>query len=370
MDIMNFFASDKDLSDIFRSVEKDIDIKYTIMCAYTEIDKRDKPQTEFDTIDEVIRNFEADYDSRIRYLIGSKSEKMDTWAQALESENRDRYVTDYCDNINCILLTGGGKYPDTIGDYQVQIARQYGSQFADELFKRAVKEIRKNCVKVKALSPFYVGNELYQNKENYIFYGMGDAFPQIVTETCEAKRWWINPNVREFMDRPITEHLQFLKDIFANKELQDLNYKNRTEQYEIYEGILYKLSINKDLSIIKDMAALFNDNVHITSPLYVTKSIMEELKDIIIELAYSHKREGFKVLLENLKNIPSVGYDCGKKELMITLLKKKYYHTFKESLSDVTEDTKIQIKGILGNISSKRLQSQVDEVIGLLEICQ
>lgn len=366
MDIMNFFASDRDLSGIFRSVEKDIDIKYTIMYAYTEIGKRDKPQTEFDTIDEVIRNFEAGYNRRILYLIGSQSEKMDTWAHTLESEDRDRYITDYCDNKNCILLIGGEKYPNWIGDYQVQIARQYGSQFADDLFKRVVKEIRRNCVKVKAISPFYVSSELYQNKENYIFYGMRFAFPQIVTEACEAKRWWQNPNVREFMDRPIAEHLQYLKDIFANKELQNLNYENRTEQYEIYEGVLYKLSLNKDLTIIKDIAALFDDNVNIASPLYITKSIMEELKDIIIELAYFHKREGFKVLLENLKSIPNAGYDCGKKELIITLFKKKYYETFKESLSDVTEDTKIQIKEILGNISNKRLQGQVNEIIGLL----
>lgn len=366
MDIMNFFASDKDLSGIFRSVEKDINIKYTIMYAYTERGKRDKPQTEFDTIDEVIRNFETGYNCRIRYLIGSKSEKMDTWAQALESEGRDRYITHYCDNKNCILLTGGAKYPEMIGDYQVEIARQYGSQFAEDLFKSVVKEIRKNCVKVKAISPFYVSNELYQNKGNYIFYGMRFAFPQIVTEACEGKRWWLNPNVREFMDRPITEHLQFLKDIFAHKELQDLDCNNRTERYEVYEGILYKLSINQDLSIIKDIAVLFDDNVKIASPLYITKSIMEEFKDIIIELAYSHKREGFKILLENLKNIPNVGYDCGKKELIITLFKKKYYETFKESLSDAAEDTKMQIKEILGNISNKRLQGQVNEVIGLL----
>lgn len=112
MDIMNFFASDMDLSDIFGRVEKDIDIKYIIMYAYTKIGKRDKPQTEFDTIDEVLRNLDAEYDSSICYLIGSKSEKMDTWAQALESEDRDRYTTHYCDNTNCILLTGGQKYPE------------------------------------------------------------------------------------------------------------------------------------------------------------------------------------------------------------------------------------------------------------------
>lgn len=84
-----------------------------------------------------------------------------------------------------------------------------------------------------------------------------------------------------------------------------------------------------------------------------------DIYTIIIELAYSHKREGFKVLLENLKSIPNVGYDCGKKELIITLFKKKYYETFKESLSDAADDTKMQIREILGNVSNKRLQGQV-----------
>ena len=359
-DGINFFASVKDLCIIFESIEKEFDIKYCANYVYVEAEDNEMPDIEFNTIGEIADNYGESY-----YIV-QKTQYMHTVCQVLQDKERVRYNT-RCDGHNCLTFKSKEKNSNGYeGDYEVHIPRQYETEFTGALFKRIVREVKRNCVKVKAISPFYVSNELYKNKENYVFYGMRFAFPKFVTETGEAKRWWTNPNVREFMDRPIAEHLQYLKDIFANKELQDLNYENRTEQYEIYEGVLYKLSLNKDLTIIKDIAVLFDDNVNIVSPLYITKSIMEELKDIIIELAYFHKREGFKVLLENLKSIPNAGYDCGKKELIITLFKKKYYETFKESLSDVTEDTKIQIKEILGNISNKRLQGQVNEIIGLL----
>ena len=51
---------------------------------------------------------------------------------------------------------------------------------------------------------------------------------------------------------------------------------------------------------------------------------------------------------------------------MLPLRYEKYYQTFKESLSDVTKDSKIQLWEILGNISNKRLQGQVNEGIVLL----
>jgi len=360
IDAIYFFASIKDLCLIFEPIEKEFDIKYCADYVYVKAENNEMPNIEFNTIGEIAGSYGKFY-----YIV-QKTQYMHTVCQVLQDKKRVRYNT-RCDDYNCLTFKSMEKNANGYeGDYEVHISRQYETEFTGALFKRIVREVKRNCVKVKAISPFYVSNELYKNKENYVFYGMRFAFPQIVTEAGEAKRWWINPNVREFMDRSISEHLQFLKDIFSNKELHDLDFENRTELYEIYEGVIYKLSINNDLSIIKDMVGLFNDNVDIGSPLYVTKSIMEELRDITIELAFSRKMDGFKILLENLKNISSKGYNCGKKELMITLFKKKYYEIFKESLSEVTEDTKIQIKEILENISNKRLQDQVNEVISLL----
>lgn len=360
MDTINFFASDKDLSDIFGNIEKELDIKYCMEYAYTEKGEKEKPQTEFSTIGEIEKD-----DQGIRYLIGPKAENMQTFRYKLD-DNRFRYGTLYCDNRNCIMFTGGRKFPDMIGDYQLHIAKEYKTEFADKLFKRIVKEIKEKCVKIKGLYPIvYVGNELYNNKENYVFNGMNFAFPIIVTETDEIKTWWSNPNVRQFMDKSMTEQMQFLRDVFSTEKWQTLHYKNRTEDYEIYEGVMCKLWNNKDISLLKDIVVLFNDDVKGRSPVSGS-TVMEELRDIAIDLAFSQKADGFKILLENLKNIPSAGYHCGCKELMTTLLKKKYFETFKESLLTITDETKVLVKNVLGDISNKRLLNEVNEAIGLL----
>lgn len=360
MDTINFFASDKDLCDIFGNIEKELDIKYCIEWAYTEKGKKEKPQTEFDTIGEIQKD-----DRGIRYLIGPKAEKMQTFREKL-NDDRFRYGTLYCDNKNGIMLTGGRKFPDMIGDYQLHVAKEYETEFADKLFKRIVKEIKKNCVKIKGLYPiFYVGNELYNNKDNYVFFGMCFRFPVILTETNEVKRWWSNPNVRQFMDKPIAQQLQFLPDLFSAEKWQT-DHKDWTEDYEMYEGVMYKLLINKDISLLKDIVVLFNDDVKGRSPLCASKTIMEELRDIAIDLAFSQKADGFKILLENLKNVPSAGYHCGCKELITTLLMKKYFETFKESLLIITDETKALVKNILGDISNKRLLNEVNEAIGLI----
>lgn len=84
---------------------------------------------------------------------------MQTDRQILD-DDRLKYCTLYCDNKNSIVLNGGRKFPDMIGDYQLHVAKEYETEFADKLFKRIVKEIKKKCVKIKGLYPiFYVGNE-------------------------------------------------------------------------------------------------------------------------------------------------------------------------------------------------------------------
>ena len=361
MDTIHFFASDKDLCDIFENIEKELDIKYCMEYAHTKKGIKEKPQIEFHTIGEIQKE-----DKGIDYLICPKAENMQTYRHILD-DNSFRYETLYCDNKNSIVYKGGRKFPDMIGDYQLHIAKEYGTEFADKLFKRIVKEINKKCVKIRGLYPiFYVGNELYNNRENYVFFGMNFRFPIILTETGEVKRWWSNPNVRQFMDKSITEQLRFLQDVFSSEKWKTLHYKNWTEEYEIYEGVMYKLCINNDLSLLKDIAVLYDDNVTGKSPLVAWKTVMEELRDIAIDLAFSQKADGLKILLENLKYVPSAGYHCGCKELITILLKKKYFETFKESLFIITDETKALVKKILEDITDKRTQDQRNELIGLL----
>ena len=60
-------------------------------------------------------------------------------------------------------------------------------------------------MRIKNISPFYVGTKLSQTVGDYVFYSHRGRFPQIVTDAGETKRWWENPNVRQIMERPVSE---------------------------------------------------------------------------------------------------------------------------------------------------------------------
>ena len=92
---------------------------------------------------------------------------------------------------------------------------------------------------------------------------------------------------------------------------------------------------------------------------------MEELKDIVIDLAFSQKVSGLKLLLENIGKIPYNGYKCGSKAIIITLLKKKYFNLFMESLECISYKDKEIVKRILADISDKKLLNQVSAALKL-----
>lgn len=363
IDSICFFASNKDLYNIFGVIEREFDIKYCACYAYAENGK--KADIEFNKIEEIADSY------REVYYIVQKTQIMQTYCYMLGDEKKERYVA-RCDNLNCLTFRTAAKNPNGYkGDYEVHIPREYETEFTGALFKRIVREVKRNCVKIKYVSPLYVGEEMYKNIGGYILLSQRSLFPLIVTETNEAKRWWKNPNVRKFMDKPIIEQLPFLQDVFSQKRLKNfvsnIQRKDWTEDHEIYEGIMYKLWINKDLSLLKDVAALFDDGVKVKEPFYMRKTAMEELRDIEIDWAFSQKADGIKILLENLKNVPSAGFYCGNMEVIKTLFRKKYYETFKESILNVTDETKEIIRNTIENISDKRLLKQVNEVIGLLK---
>ena len=364
MDTFYFFASKKDLCNIFEEIERQVDIKYYREWAYQEINKTEKPPIEFNTIEEIADNHGE------CYLIGFKNEKMKTFVQKIESEDRNRYGTLYRDNNNCVVFAGGKtwkEFPDTIGDYQIHVDNTLATENSKKLFKIIVNRIKHNCILIKDTASFYIGKDLYKVKERYVFYGMCFGFPKIITETGEAKRWWRNKNVRDILDKPLERQFQFLQEVFENKRLQDFEQelKNRTEDYEIYEAIMYKLLISSNLLLIEIIVVLFNDTCTVKSPLYISKSAMEELKDIVIDLAFSQKVSGLKLLLENIGKIPYNGYKCGSKAIIITLLKKKYFNLFMESLECISYKDKEIVKRILADISDKKLLNQVSAALKL-----
>lgn len=363
-----FFATNIDLCTIFEAVEREFDIKYCANYVYAGIESEEKPRIEFNTIGEIAGSYDE------FYRIVKKTQNMHTICQKLQDGERVRYITE-CEKDNPSCLTFRTKYKNPNGyegDYEVHIPREWETEFTGALFKRIVREVKRNCVRIKNISPFYVGKEMYKNVGFYIFFGQRARFPVIVTDACETKRWWKNPDVRQFMDKPIMEQFPFLQEVFSQQRLKDFDIhkvdrKDWPEDYEIYEGIYYKLAINQDLSLFKEIAALFDDSVTVKEPFYMILTAMEQLRDIEIEWAYAKKADGMRLLLENLKYVPEQGYYCGNVDVIKTLLKKRYYETFKESLFMITSETKEIIADSLKDISDKRLQKQVSEVTALLE---
>lgn len=360
-----FFASKQDLCNIFKSVENRFEIKYCANYVYDDANHDEQPHIAFYSIEEIADSYGE------LYFIIPKSQTMHTICQALQDEAKVRYITE-C-NGNDGRLTFRTKRSNPNGyecDYEVYIPREYETEFTGALFKRIVREVKRNCVRVKNITPFYVGKELYQNVGDYVFYKQGSGFAQIVTDANETKRWWDNPNIRQMMEQPIPELLPFLQEVFAQKRLKNfdpwkVHWKDYPEDYEIYQGILYKLWTNKDLSLFKDIAALFDDTVTM-SDLQTARTAMETLREIELDWAFSQKSDGIRLLLENLKNVPDAGYLCGNEEVIRTLLKKKYYELFRESLTQVTDETKVCVRKTLETIGDKRLQKQKEELMQLL----
>lgn len=361
MDTIYFFAINEDLYNIFGKIEEEFDIKYCMERVDVNAVNSEVSQLEYDSIKDIVGKGE------IGILISKKSEKMDTYYRKTDKESY--YKTEYYKNRNCVVFNGGKIYPAMISDYQIHIHEPYGSVYAEKLFKRIVKEVKKNCVKIKDIMPFYVGSEMYKYKDNYVFKGQRFAYPLKITDDGGTILWWNNERVRAFMQKPIMNQLAFLNEVLSNRKINDYNEEliNYTENYQIYNGIMYNIANYKEINLFDEIMPLFNDDSEALSPLTGGKSAMEELRDIVINLAISQKEEGIKVLLDSLESIPVKGYNCGSKSIIQTLLKKKYIDMLKIGLVNTSEQTKNLVKTILDDITEKRLIKSKDEIISILE---
>lgn len=255
-----------------------------------------------------------------------------------------------------------------IGDYQIHIHIPYGSFFAANLFQRIVKEVKKNCVKINHNNSFYVGKEMYKYRDNYVFWGQCFAFPLKLTDDGDAKIWWDSERVRKFMEKPLEDQVVFLKEVFENRIINDYKFelKNYTETYQMYQGVMLNVARYKEFDFFDKFMPLFNDESKITSPLVGSKTAMEELKDIVVNLSFARKEEGIQVLLDSLEIIPDKGYNCGSVSIIKTLLQKKYFDIFKNSLVNTLPKTKNLVISILDDITEKRLVKLKDEIICFL----
>lgn len=358
MDTLYFFASDEDMYMIFHTIESKYAIKYCRL--RTENKLESKPKLEFNTIKELDLK-------RGSYLIVKKTQVMETFY----SGKYAYYENPYPDNKDAVLLHGRNRFHQNalnLGDYQLHIDLSFKSDYAQMLFEYIVRQVKRNCIKIKAKLHFYVGKELYKNKKDYIFFGQRDAFPVIITDGGTPKRWWHDEEVRFFMEKPLSSQLKFLTEVFSNNLITDYKEecKNHTVNWQIYQGVMCNLYSLKDYNELEMLLPFFNDSCISMSPIAGGRNVMEDLKEMVIYLAFIHKAEGITWLIRNLHLIPKTGYYCGSQAIVEALMKKKYMEILKQSLSDISYDEQENVKTILNNISNKRLLKSKDMMLQIL----
>lgn len=367
-DTIYFFASREDICNIFHEIEQEFDIKYCMARADKGVDETEMPKMEFDTIEEIADDCHAAHMIQPFYLIAPKTEVMKTYRQALKDrDDIERYRMDYTENRNSVILKGMRKHEDLTCDYYVHIARELETEFSGMLFKRIVREVKRNCVRIEYGTPIYIGKEMYKSKQELVFSGeRSGCFT--VSETDEAKEWYRSPKVRAFADKTLKEQLSFLQDVFYGKELKDYRKeaKEFSEDFEIYRVAMSQPWRIKDLTLLREIFSLFDDKVSAAAP-SAAMTAMEYLCEASVYAASRQKPDGIRILLDHLCWIPEKGYHCGCEGIVRLLLKKKDFEKFKTGMEDVTKDTKRLLKRILEGLTDKKTENQRRELIDMLE---
>lgn len=367
IDTIYFFASREDICNIFHKIEQEFDIKYCKTTADKDVGEKGMPKMEFDTIEEIADDCHAAHKIQPFYLIAPKTEVMKTYQQALKDrDDIERYRMDYTKNRNSVMLKGMQKHEDLTHDYYVHIARELETEFSGMLFKRIVREVKRNCKRIKYNTPIYIGKEMYKSKRELVFCGeRSSCFT--MTETDEGKEWYRSPKVRAFADKTPKEQISFLQDVFYGKKLKDYQRESKefSEDYQIYRVAMSQPWRIKDLTFLRQIFTLFDDDVLVAAP-FSAMTAMENLCEASVYAASAQKPDGFRILLDYLCWIPEKGYHCGCEGIIRLLLKKKYYEKFKMSMENVTEDTKELLKKILEGLTDKNTENRRKELIDML----
>ncbi len=364
---LHFFASKQDLCNIFKAVEQEFSIKYCVTEAKQAVCKEGPPQMAFNAIEEIADDFTAAHSIAPLCLITPKTEVVRVYRRRMQRNDIVRYCMDLPEYKNGVQLRGMAKHKDLTHEFYVYLSREQETEFSAALFKSMVREIRKNCVRIKNTAPTYLGKELYGDRANRVFYGERcGAFT--VTDAKEAKVWYRRPKVREFAERSFEEKLSFLQRVFEGKEIKDYaeERKNFSEDFEIYgvaEGAVWSM---KDLSLFREVFALFDDEVQV--PSYPgTATAMEYLCEASVYAASSQKPDGIRILLEQLHYIPEKGYHCGCEGIVKILLKGNHFEKFRASLSNADSDTKAFVSKILDGLADKKMADKRKELLEELE---
>ena len=364
---LHFFASRQDLCNMFKAVEREFSIQYCLTQADQDAGMETPPQMAFDTIEEIADELTAAHSIAPLCLITPKMEAIKVYRRRLQREDIARYCVELLEHTNAMQLRGMEKHKDLTCEFYVYLNRAQETDFSAALFQCAIREIRRNCVRVKNTAPTYIGKEMYQEREDRIFYGERcGAFT--VTAANEAKEWYRRPKVREFADRSFTEKLSFLQRVFDGKEIKDYQKerKNFSEDFEIYgiaESAVWRI---KDLSLLKEVFALFDDDIKVPS-FPGTSTAMEYLCEASVYVASLQKPDGVRILLEQLHDVPEKGYHCGCEGMIRILLKRNYFVQFKTGLANANRDTKELVRKILDGFTDQKMAGKRKELGDMLQ---
>lgn len=371
IDTIYFFASREDICNIFHEIEREFDIKYCMTKADKDAGEKKMPRMEFDTIEEIADDCHAAHKIQPFYLIAPRTEVMKTYQQKLKDrDDIERYCMDYKENRNSVLLKGMQQHEDLTHDYYVHIDRKFETEFSGMIFKRIVREVKRNCVRIKYDTSVYIGKEMYKSKRELVFSGeRSKCFT--VTETDEGKEWYRSPKVRAFADKTLKEQISFLQDVFYGKKLIDYKreYEEFSEDYQMYQVAMSQPWRIKDLTFLREIFSLFDDDVFVPAP-FSQMTAMENLCETSVYVASLQKPDGFRILLDCLCWIPEKGYHCGCEGIIRLLLKKKYYEKFKMSMENVTAKTRELLKKILEGLTDKNTENQRKELMEMLSQIQ
>lgn len=367
-DIFHFFASDEELCEIFSEIEKEYNIKYVYEYVYI-FPNRDKVIIDDGNViisENSIKGIVAKQ-RRFECLIMDKSQNVVTNKSYAGYPDRIVYESLYHHNRESVVFRRKNSVyrEDMISDYQLYV--NLPSVFAQDLLKKMVKKIKKHCVKVEN---YYIGSDLYANREKYIFNGSYLRDLVTITESGKFKRWFEDKHIAEFIDGPMDEKLKFMDKVFSNDLIQDwdkeMEWKTRTDNWKMYEAVFTDLKRNKDIKLIKRLMELFNDESNSKSPYNGIDSGMLELGDTVLYMAYALKEEGMKTLIASFKYVPLKGKESGRKAIVKKLLLKKNIHKFQMGIKDIEEEDRELLIEILNEITDKRLLGARDTMLGLL----
>ena len=144
----------------------------------------------------------------------------------------------------------------------------------------------------------------------------------------------------------------------AINQLNKMRFLGEDDSIEVFEDILSEIYYNGDLTVIKELCSIFEDDIDFPSA-------SEMIMKCIIHLCHEcGESDGIHELVFNMNRMFPQGKSCAVKLTKMILREESFTRHFIDALNEVDNDTRNQIIKILTEIkdSDDRYQETVDSV--------